>query len=531
MAKSNKGNNAKSKDVITLRGGFFNNAGPNQQRSTTPIKGGMQNQLVRDAVSQIYFNDNNMSPKQNASTFLMNAAMAHPKVNAAITAGKIINEMLPPKVRVDSSTIPNAMNAFKGNPMKSGEPNVMNSSYGLSKAPNPKPVNLNSGVVPNTYANDYMLSQTDLCSPLHLSCVTLQIPTNPVNELSAYFTNTICFDIQTRAQANVNFDLDIAVKLSSANLVGAFNAAISALQIYFYYASILSYESDPRNKNEGMINLRKGMSSQLISDLTILGKRLEDTPIPPRIVEWVRYMSMNYLSGNTQGAPIIKIGFDPTVMDTFTSPTPVAVATSLLNSSTNINVYTLLRRAIPQWRVGKLYDVPPVPVYDKNFLTIWANLGSSRYSAGAFTMSPSVSASSQIVSYNSFNNKLDGVAFAMGATYNTASLVWKPGITQPYSTTTKWSRRSFYSVANAAPTWENSDSIPFLLASRIESYTFPLSLTSAQTVHLFSEKCQGVSALALNQTTLNVLDFLFNINAIPLKGTVSNFNRIGSNKR
>lgn len=528
MANNAKGNNGRSNKGVTTRGGFLQStSGPKQQRSTIPMKGATQ-QLSKEIANAMYYDNGSM--KQTVASFLLNQAQSHPKVGPAIAGAKMINNMLPPNVKITNQTIPNALNAFKGNPMKSGEPNVMNSSYGLSKAPNPKPVSLNSGVVPNTYANDYMTTQTGLCSPLHISACTLSIPTDTRNDLATYFTNTICFDIQTRAQANVNFQLDITTILSSANLTEAFNAAIGALQVYYYYASILSYESDPRNKNSGMINLRQNISPTLLSDLSQLGKRLEDTPIPPRIVEWVRYMSMNYLAGDTQGSPIIKIGFNPTVMDTFTSPTPIAQAFTRLTATTTNSVYTLMRRAIPQWRVGTLFDVPTTPVYDKNFLSIFANLGSVHYNGATAVFTPTVPTKADLISYNSFSNKLDGVAYAMGGINVAAEPLWRPGLCSPISSATVWSRRSYYSVAGAAATWENVVTYPFLGQSRIESYQYQSAAGSPVTTHLFAEKAQGVSVGAITQTSQNVLDFLFNIKSIPLNGKVSNFNKTGSGR-
>lgn len=524
MAKSN--NNNTQKKVVTMRGGFMNNAGSKQQRQTIPVK--TAKQFANDLVNSVYYDNGTMNVKQAATSYLMSQAQSHPKLGPVIAGAKLVNGMLPPNAKITTQTIPNALNAFKGNQMKSGEANVMNSSYGLSKAPNPKPVVLNSGVVPNTYANDFMVSQTNLCSPLHMSCMTLRIPSNATNELAGYFTNTICFDIQTRAQANVNFDLDVTTKLSVGAISSAMNAAINALQIYYYYASILSYESDSRNKNSGMINLRQNISAQLLSDLSQLGKRLEDTPIPPRIVEWVRYMSMNYLAGDTQGAPIIKMGFNSTVMDNFTTPTPIAAAFSGLTTTTNNNAYTLLRRAIPQWRVGTLYDVPSVPVYDKNFVSIFANFGSAHSDGTNVLNFPTVATKTTEISYNSFSNKLDGVAFAMCNTYNSADSADRPGICVPYSDLSKWSRRSFYSTAGGAPVWVNSVTYPFLSQSRIESYQFQSAVSTPVTTHLFSEKAQGVTSNALVQTSQNVLDFLFNINSIPVNGKLSNFNKTGS---
>jgi len=464
-------------------------------------------------------------------------------VKAAAQFAQKINNALPPEHKITNSKVQGViqdavMGAFKTGPKPSGDillptkgkPTEMNSSYGLSKAPNPKQVSLNSGIAPNTFANDYMTSVTNLCAPLHMSSVSLQIPTSASLNLYNYFINTIAFDIQTRAQSNISFDLNIATQFTGTNLLTAFNATINALQIYYYYASILSYESDPRNKNEGMSNLRSNISSQMISDLAQLGRRLEDTPCPPRIVEWVRYMSMNYLSGNSQGSPLLKIGFNPEAVDVFPATTRIATALTALNSQANITVFSLLRRSVPQWRIGTLYDVPAIPVYDKNFLTIFANLPSQAYNAGNIN-SRVVADSNVVVSYNSFNNRLDGVAYAMGGVYDTSLGQFVPGLAVPGTGATAFSLRSWYNNGSGGA-WVSVVGNAYLVATRQESYSRATVASSEVTPHLFgAEKAQNVTGNSMSQTARNVLDFLFNVDSIPVRGKLANFNHFGNGNK
>lgn len=463
-----------------------------------------------------------------------NSKMAH-----AMYAAGVINDMLPPNIKINKPNLMRAAGKVKetiGTPVfKSikGQPSatVMNSSYGLSKAPNPKAVRLNSGIMPNTYANDYMFTQLNLCAPMHIAGCSLQIPTATTSALNNYFINNIAFDIQTRAQANVGFSLDIANTLSSANLLTAFNTTIQALHIYFYYTSILSYESDPRNKNEGMINLRQGISPQLLSDLAQLGRRLEDTPVPPRIVQWIKYMNGNYLSGNSQGAPIIKLCFDPTVTYTFTAVTPVQTALTNLVSPTNNAVFGLIRRAIPHWKIGVLTDVPTLPSYDQNFKTVFANLPSAQVVGSAYQPAKQVANNTTSVSYNSYNNILDGVAYACSSVYNLASGAYEPGLVSPTITSTSAvtadSRLSWY-TNGTTKAWTPVSGSTFLTASRAESSQYYTTGTET-TAHLSgAEKCQLVNSQSLTQTAQNTLDFLFELDSIPVNGKLSNFNNQGS---
>jgi hypothetical protein len=410
-------------------------------------------------------------------------------------------------------------------PSKKGDAaSVMNSSYGLSKAPEPKPVILNSGISPNTYTNDYMVAIQNLCAPMHVSCNTLQIPTNANNSLSTYFTNVICFDIQTAAQSNVGFDLQISTNFTSAQILTATNAAINALQVYYWYASILAYESDPKNKNEGMIVLRQNITSQQISDLNQLGRRLEDTPIPPRVVLWVKYMMSNYYNGETPGSSITKICFNAAALNAPTTNFAVTALNSL-NSPANTTVFALLRRSIPKWRVGKLYDVTVAPNFDKNFKTIFANLPSAYINAvPAYTPSPQGANASSNISYNTYSNRLDGVAYAMGGVFNNTTGAFEPGMTNPVTLSASALSDSRYSWANngTISSWTAVNNSTFLSFSRDESSTVAGGVN--YTPHLVgAEKCQNVSSTTMTQSAQNTLDFLFDVNSIPVKGKISQF--------
>lgn len=450
----------------------------------------------------------------------------NPNTNMWVKAGagvKLVNSILPPDKRINTANAQTlGERVFSGVkiPVESKGQNVMNSSYGLSKAPNPKKISLNSGIATNAYALELMQARLDLCSPMHVTGCVLELP--PSGDLYDYFTKTIAFDVQTRAQANVSFDLDIATQLSAAQIHAAYNDAIAALQIYFHYSSILSYESEPRNKNSAMTNLRQNMSSQLISDLNQLGRRLEDTPIPPRIVEWVRYMCGNFLAGNTQGAALLKIIPAPAALTT-PFPDGIIAALNKLCLPANNTVYSLVRKTIPQWRTGTLYDAPVLPVYDPSFLTIFANLPHFCNDVSNDFRVPTVASTSAPVSYNSYSNRLDGAAFAMAGVFVGTTLY--PGFVNPRLTagTLQDNRLSWY-TNGTIESWTKVTGNAFLALSRAESYSKPTAQTSIS-VHLpGADKAQGVSANTLVQTAKNFMDFIFKVDSIPVRGKLSHFN-------
>lgn len=397
-----------------------------------------------------------------------------------------------------------------------------NISYALSRAPIPKSISLNSGIKPNTYVRDYLVPIANTCSPMHMSHATLQIPTSGTNPLSDYFTNEIIFAIQTRAQANISFSLDIQNIMSTANISNATNASITALNVYFFFSSILSYESDARNNNSGMIALRKLITAQMLSDLSQLGRKLQDTPIPPRVVEWVRYMNGNFLSSNNPGAALIKFYPDYNFVTGAVS-TSIGDALNGLNSAYNTNVYAIMRRTMPKWRVGTLFDCPPIPMYSSNFCTIFNNSPSTVYVGGSLYYSNTAVTMDTAIPYNTCTNRLDGAAYAMSGVFN--SVEFYPGLIRPFvaTATTIDSKISYYNTGAGGIKWYPVASDPFLALSRED--TFCTIGTTNYTPHTFgSSKCESVSANSVIQSAERTLDYLFDVDNIPKTGNISSFN-------
>lgn len=464
--------------------------------------GNYANNKVKD-----YFatNFNNNNSNSNGGNMGSNSGTSNPKME-------------------NGPNLTSALTIFKGNKAAS-----TNTTYALSAAPSPRPIAINSGIKPNTYVNDYMVPMEGLCSPLHMTGAILSLPSNPTNPLYSYLVNTIFFDVQTRCQANVGFGVDITTILTTSNLLTAFNAVITGLQTYFYYSSILTYESDSRNRNSGMTYLRQQIDTTMYADVVQLGKRLEDTPIPPRIVEWVRYMCGNFYSSNTQGSPIIKIFFNNTQhTPSALSPTLAASALTALSTPTNVAVFSLIRRCIPQWRTGKLYDCPIIPTFDKNFLTIFANLINVNRASGLNVFSNTVATTSVAANYNTYTNNLDGLAFSMGHTYDTALSQNLPGFIQTTTVNAGFpdNRYSYYTVGGVTKFYP-VQTLPFLAASRQES-TVNFGTTS-YTPHLFgTDRCQAVTGNALIQSGQSSLDFLFETVTSKRKGPMNNIIQFSS---
>jgi len=400
----------------------------------------------------------------------------------------------------------------------------------LTPTPPPKSVSLDTGVPPNTSVNDYLDATENVCSPLHMTCGFVQFPTTSASayKLYTYFNDVIAFELQSRLQTNVSFQVDITNTFTTDNILTAMNTLMYAHQVWHYYASTMSYMSDPRNHNSGIAYLNRQITPQMKQDFANLTRRLADIPCPPPIQDLMRYLFANFMSGDTCDAPIIRLcpltpvstGTDTTIMGT------------LLDSLANSNkVYVLMRRAVPQWVPGVMYASEPTPLYDDNFRTIFSNMPLYYRTSTSTTLPyPQVAASSDTRTYNTFTNKLDGVAFALTGMYNTVNSRWEPGLMSGISGTGTYggNRLSYYKVGSTTQFYP-SDNYPFLARSRQETYSFTGASDTVLSVHLFgTNMCQTVSSDAVVQTCLRAMDYLLAMNTIKIDVKKYNFGSTGS---
>jgi hypothetical protein len=451
------------------------------------------------------------------------------------TVTKVWNATPDETKRKIADTIINRVSSGKGGDGSgNGKRSRHSSGYSLSKAPNPSAVNLDSGIVPNTYTSDYLDAELDGCSPLHMTGVKLRFPDYSASKLYDYFLQIIAFDLQSKAQANIGFNLNVNTDFTADKILTAMNALLDALQLYFYHMSIVSYHSDPVNKNEGMIYLRAQMNPAMFENLSQLGRRLADTPVPPRLLELVRYMSSTFYSGDNQGSSLIKTY--PIVPNaTLVDNNALINAITTLALPANNQVYTLLRRSVPNWSPGTLYDVNPNPVFDKNFLSIFANLPFTGPNSTLVVQVPTVTTDTATINYNSFTNELDGVAYALTSVWKTAASEWLPGLIRPTNVVTTGlnvnihTRKSFYIVAGVKQ-FVGSDSVPFLVRSRQESYSYKDEQNGYLTAHLFgADKCKGVSYDTIKETSLSAIDYLMSLDTVKSAAKRSGFNDRASN--
>jgi hypothetical protein len=454
--------------------------------------------------------ENNMVDIKSAANMAATAwNSASPELKASIkSGGKKVAEKVAGKVN------------FAGT---SGSGFNHSSGYALSKAPNPRVISLDTGITPNTYVSDQMSAVENVCSPLHMTSAIIQIPTY-TSTLNTDFVNNTVFNLQMIVQDIISYKLNITTEFNATQLLTGLNSLLYAFQIYYYYKSILSYRSEPTNQNEGMIYLRQQITAQMIEDLSMLEDKLRFMPLPPKMNDFVRYFMGNFYSSVNQGSTMLKI--NPSLGSiTQVNASDITNALSLLAASTDI--YIQMRKAIPTWRQSTLYDVEPVPIYDANFLTIFANLPFKWY-AGTNNIVPTVTTDDTAIPYNSYTNVLDGGAFASTSIYNSTTANWFPGLIQPpvgsVGATAGNTRRSFYSVGGVKQFYQVSG-YPFLIRSRQETTTTNDAATATISAHLSgSETCKIVNIGTLTETTLKFFDYLMSWDTIS-KEKVSGFNR------
>jgi len=423
-----------------------------------------------------------------------------------------------------------------GNNNNNNNSGNMNTSYALSKAPNPSTVSLNSGLKVNAYVSDTIDTQEDKCSPLHITCVKLQFPTGAADALYNYWNTVVGFDIQSKAQAIINFNLKVGTDFSTDKILTAMNAAMNAAQIYYAYTSILTYHSDPGNRNEGMIYLRKAFGPQTLENLSILGRRLADTPIPPNLFEFIRFINSNYFSGDNQGAPMIKLwpGTFNNLTSALINDSDISAATNALNTSVNNEVFSLIRRVVPAWRPNVLRDVPVNPAYDANFATLFINAPfSTNGIAGKYTY-PYVLTTDETISYNSYTAYLDGLIWACTSMYVNSITANAPALMVAVAVggvTNSENRASYYEVGGVKKLYK-SNAYPFLIRSRNDSYVSNDAGTAVLTPHIYgTDKVKGVSSDTVRETANAAMDYLMSLDTIKKSGGTYDFNPASKNKR
>jgi hypothetical protein len=193
-------------------------------------------------------------------------------------------------------------------------------------------------------------------------------------------------------------------------------AISSALQLYYYVDSIVAYCNSPevRLPNPGMQHLRSKFTADILSKHSLLGEKLKQYPIPPNLLQIIRYMYQNFIFNDDNSSPIIRLGFREVIYsgDNFSlSPEYYDAIISEFSFAEN-KVAPILMKTFPDMIMSELPPSSSQPIYDKDFLTFWTNSTISYLNVenGSVNYTRYISNTTDKFSYFTFNgDNVDGI--------------------------------------------------------------------------------------------------------------------------
>lgn len=394
----------------------------------------------------------------------------------------------------------------------------------LSFNPEPYSFTLSTGIVAPTYSPHY-LEGSDELNTLYLSTGVITVDTNNF-PLSDFVQTIIRQNFLNALQRAVNF----SITLTSANLLSYFNTVASVLSTYFFYKSILAYNSDPLNRNQGMLNLRQLISADDLNNLYELERLLLGTPLPPNLVNLIWWLNGNYSTSNLPQVALVKImpknytysSVDARFVALNTSPL-ISAVTALQSV---VSTSQLIARAT-NWIVPSLPAYTSSPVYDLNFLTFFANSASLFGTSASPKWAPAIGISTNTIIYSTHTNELDGAAFGLCSIYDTPNSrflpsLWKPdAITHGTAVGATQSNRWYWGTTGGGTVgWVDAGNYD---ASQMP-YTSPggpwiynnISLGSGSDgMHKYNtQPVLGVNVATITQAAIQLVEWLFSIDAI-----------------
>lgn len=398
---------------------------------------------------------------------------------------------------------------------------------------NAKPieVRLSTDIKPNCYAPYFDEPAADR-TILHLTGASISFNSSVLkvsDRLYLYFDNVVSFIFQNIAQMSASFNIQAATVLTTAKLIAYFDALAGALQLYYFYGSIITYCDNPGNHNLGMLNLRAQMTAEDLNDLWQMKRLLNGFPIPPNLNTMCFYLMQTYKSSSLPGAELIKINPVPfvTSADTtyykFTSLVTgqIAAYTAALNTTDNRAIASLLSRVCPDWIAKELLVPGDIPLHDPQFSTIWSNLpGRCSDTAGALQRVPTASSSSVSVSYQSHTDELDGAVFGLTAICNTGSSnIYYPSLISSYVTssyftsgTRSTNRISFNIAGDGTNAFMPVCTYMDWAYGRGETYIITSGLSAQR--KLGTESILNVNIDSVRETAYALLEWLISLDSI-----------------
>lgn len=311
--------------------------------------------------------------------------------------------------------------------------------------------------ITNTVFSDYYREVKDNDANLYLSCIQFQMPPED-SGVTNYVNNILIPDLQTRANMAVGFNVNAEQNFTVAKITSYITTVTNAMMLYFFYCNIISYTALTSNTNTGMYALRDIISVEDVQLIEILGERLNNIPIPPRLREWAFWMTGIYKSNNNvPNSPICMfapceftnntnltsdgydymIGITPSIQQYINALNPVASSTI---GSFDGKMLNMLAKVCPGWVGQPMGSGNGVPMHDPHWMDVWSNspmavnaatgVSTTRLIPQPIDDGGDVNASP--IRYVSHCDSISGVNQAIFSSYSNATGVWS-GLIQPNS--------------------------------------------------------------------------------------------------
>jgi hypothetical protein len=303
-----------------------------------------------------------------AGTAATQTAIEQSKIQGSKIAGKVAS---------------NIKNSFTANPGSSPPEDKINSegqsddSNALIRStPYPLRVDLKTDIIQRGWSDEYNLSPTSTSIPLSLTFAKLDLSGNYTQEFDDFIDGAIdSFRIQ--CQSEVKFKLLGDSAFTAQKVKTYFANLLEALQVYHFYASVISFNLNCQFRNDGMTSLFYMLGSGDYVKLESLKLRICNMPVPPRMEKLVNWLMSTYKDADLPGARALK--FVPFTWGTSASNgfTIIANGNIIKNVNSKLDAITdtasLIARAKPSWKKYGLSSPVGYPLYSTDWLTLWAN--------------------------------------------------------------------------------------------------------------------------------------------------------------
>lgn len=343
------------------------------------------------------------------------------------------------------------------------------------------------------------------------------------DSIMASYVNSVLNKLNNIAQANVNY----STNFTYSEIANWLSTLCNALNSYYGIYSIVQFEQDFNNKNEGMQFARRTITAQDFNYIDVFTMDLMSVPMPTRLPELFYMLNANYRFEELPKSPIIKF----TSADVNDSGVLNFGIESQIKDLNNIKFRETCRkifRALPSWRRQELPMYGPETYHSRNFNTIFMNSGhvAKSTTSGNILYLPTIDSS--VTGYTSIDqyyvsntNDLDGLTTALYAAYDRNGATpspsenddpWLTGLFKPKSFTSLSDNRCVF-VDGKFERLDSSIShgLPFIHVCNNGGFQPGFGVNR--------EEIYGLSPIALRETSKELVDWLFDLGSIPLRKT------------